>query len=511
MFIKENIMLAIAGLKANKMRAILTMLGIIIGIASVIGIVSVGNAMTSSVTSSMAEMGSSNIMINVKQRSTTNTFNANSSKDKKTGENTGNKDSKEGGAPGEGRMPGGAPGGAGGGPQGAGASGGSGMPGGAGGGMPGGGGMSGGAGGGIPGGGRMPGGGGPGGMMGSRGKSGSTAKDSDLISMDMINEMIETYSDKIDAVSISETKDSGKAKDGTLYANVNIIGTNPGYQQVKNVELTQGRYITDLDVEKTKKVAVVSDKLVTKIFGEGADPLGQEVKIYTSNAIYIYTIVGVYEYKSSGESSTTSDDDLSTDLYIPVTAAKTSSSNKNYQSLTIKAKEDVDVQAFTDELTSYFEKLYARNEKWVASASNMESMLESMTSMMTTIAMAISGIAAISLLVGGIGVMNIMLVSVTERTREIGTRKALGAKKMHIQMQFIVESMIICAIGGIIGIILGIVIGAVASNIMGYPAAISMTVIAISFTFSMAIGIFFGYYPAKKAASLDPIEALRYE
>lgn len=460
MFIKENIMLAIAGLKANKMRAILTMLGIIIGIASVIGIVSVGNAMTSSVTSSMAEMGSSNIMINVKQRSTTNTFNANSSKDKKTGENTGNKDSKEGGAPGEGRMPGG---------------------------------------------------GGPGGMMGSRGKSGSTAKDSDLISMDMINEMIETYSDKIDAVSISETKDSGKAKDGTLYANVNIIGTNPGYQQVKNVELTQGRYITDLDVEKTKKVAVVSDKLVTKIFGEGADPLGQEVKIYTSNAIYIYTIVGVYEYKSSGESSTTSDDDLSTDLYIPVTAAKTSSSNKNYQSLTIKAKEDVDVQAFTDELTSYFEKLYARNEKWVASASNMESMLESMTSMMTTIAMAISGIAAISLLVGGIGVMNIMLVSVTERTREIGTRKALGAKKMHIQMQFIVESMIICAIGGIIGIILGIVIGAVASNIMGYPAAISMTVIAISFTFSMAIGIFFGYYPAKKAASLDPIEALRYE
>ena len=125
--------------------------------------------------------------------------------------------------------------------------------------------------------------------------------------------------------------------------------------------------------------------------------------------------------------------------------------------------------------------------------------------------MGISVIAAIALLVGGIGVMNIMLVSVTERTREIGTRKALGAKSSHIKMQFITESVIICSIGGTIGIVLGIGMGIIACLVLKSPISISIPTILISFTFSMAIGVFFGYYPAKKAASLDPIEALRYE
>ena len=274
--------------------------------------------------------------------------------------------------------------------------------------------------------------------------------------------------------------------------------------------MTDGRYITERDVEGSKMVAVVSDKLVTKIFGEGADPIGQEVKIYTSSAIYCYTIVGVYTYKSSG-GSTESEEKLTTDLYIPVTAAQSSSSNKNYQTVTIRANDDVDITAFTEELQTYLDKLYIRNQDYQATASNMESMLESMTSMTSTMALAISAIAGISLLVGGIGVMNIMLVSVTERTREIGTRKALGAKSSHIKMQFIVESMIICAIGGIIGIFLGIIIGIIGAKMMGNSPVISPIVILGSFTFSMVIGIFFGYYPAKKAASLDPIEALRYE
>lgn len=469
MFIKENIALALAGLKSNKMRAILTMLGIIIGIASVISIVSVGNAMTSSVTSSMADMGTSNIMVNVTEKSTTTTTDTPQSQD---GNNGGDgKDSEMAdGDPQGGNMPGG------GGPQ--------------------------------AGGGGMPGGGGRPGMFGS---DASTPDDKDLITMDTIKDLEETFSDKIKAVSVSETKDSGKAKDGTAYANVSIKGTNPGYADVENIELIDGRYISDKDMDSAKKVAVVSDKLVTKIFGEGADPIGEQVKIYTSDAIYSYTIIGIYEYKSTGTVTTASEEKLTTDLYIPVTAVKTSSTDKNYQSLTIRANDDVDIQDFTDEVQSYFDQIYARNTEWEASVSNMESMLESMTSMMSTIALAISAIAGISLVVGGIGVMNIMLVSVTERTREIGTRKALGAKGSHIKMQFIIESMIICAMGGIIGIILGIVCGAVASNLMGYAVVISPVVILGSFTFSMAIGVFFGYYPAKKAASLDPIEALRYE
>lgn len=138
-------------------------------------------------------------------------------------------------------------------------------------------------------------------------------------------------------------------------------------------------------------------------------------------------------------------------------------------------------------------------------------MTESMSDMIGTVSIAISFIAGISLLVGGIGVMNIMLVSITERTREIGTRKALGAKNSSIRFQFIIESMILCLIGGILGILVGFLLGAIAASILGYSAAVPVAAIIIAVGFSMIIGIFFGYYPANKAARMDPIEALRYE
>jgi putative ABC transport system permease protein len=138
-------------------------------------------------------------------------------------------------------------------------------------------------------------------------------------------------------------------------------------------------------------------------------------------------------------------------------------------------------------------------------------MIDRMTEMLGTLSIAVAVIAAISLLVGGIGVMNIMLVSVTERTREIGTRKALGARNSYIRVQFVVEAIIICVIGGILGIAVGLGLGFLGSSLLGYPADASLSVIAIAVLFSMLIGVFFGYYPANKAARLDPIEALRYE
>ena len=141
----------------------------------------------------------------------------------------------------------------------------------------------------------------------------------------------------------------------------------------------------------------------------------------------------------------------------------------------------------------------------------MSSLTESMSETIDTAAVAIAFIAGISLLVGGIGVMNIMLVSITERTKEIGTRKALGAKTGSIRFQFIIESMILCLIGGLLGILLGFGIGAVAASVMGYSASAPFTAIVGSVVFSMAIGVFFGFYPANKAAKMDPIEALRYE
>ncbi len=448
MFIKENIMLAVAGLKSNKMRALLTMLGIIIGISSVIGIVSVGNALTSSVTGNVAKMGANNITISVAQRSANST----------------QKNGAGGGA--AIRLPGG--------------------------------------GGAPPGGGRT----------GSTSTSTSTKKtpeDSDLLSMEKINELSQSFSDKISAISISKNSGSGKVKDGSLYANISVIGTNDGYQEVKNITISEGRFISEQDINDVKKVAVVSDKLVAKMFSSDIDPIGQEVKVYVSGTIKSYTIIGVYKYESNGGNSSESDENLSTELYLPVTVVKTSSLDKNYQSITIKSNDNVDISAFTDELSAYLAIVYENNKDFEAKASNMQSMLSSLTTMMSTLKIAIAVIAGISLLVGGIGVMNIMLVSVTERTREIGTRKALGAKSSHIQMQFIIESMIICAIGGLIGIVLGIIIGAVGATLLKESPSISIPIILISFTFSMVIGVFFGYYPAKKAARLDPIEALRYE
>ena len=169
------------------------------------------------------------------------------------------------------------------------------------------------------------------------------------------------------------------------------------------------------------------------------------------------------------------------------------------------------VSAFAQELEAFFLSYYAANEDYEIAATTMESMTESMNDMIQTVSAAIAFIAGISLLVGGIGVMNIMLVSITERTREIGTRKALGAKNSFIRLQFIIESMILCLVGGCLGILLGFGLGAVAATMLGYSASAPVAAILIAVGFSMTIGLFFGYYPANKAAKLDPIEALRYE
>ena len=170
-----------------------------------------------------------------------------------------------------------------------------------------------------------------------------------------------------------------------------------------------------------------------------------------------------------------------------------------------------DATQFLNQVQYFFDSRYRKNEDFQVSAYSMESMVSSMTDMLSTVSLAIAVIAGISLLVGGIGVMNIMLVSITERTREIGTRKALGATNGSIQLQFIVEAVIICLIGGMIGIILGVGLGSVAAKLLGYAAKASVLSIVVSVLFSMVIGVFFGFYPANKAAKLDPIEALRYE
>ena len=205
-------------------------------------------------------------------------------------------------------------------------------------------------------------------------------------------------------------------------------------------------------------------------------------------------------------------EDPVTDLYIPMeTARKLGNQSPGYQNFTVVTSTDADTTVFLEEVEDFFASFYTRNESWTVTASSMETLVEEMTEMLDSVKLAIAAIAAISLLVGGIGVMNIMLVSITERTREIGTRKALGARQSAILLQFITEAVVICLVGGALGVALGVGLGSLGASLLGYAAKPSPAAILLAVGFSMAIGVFFGYYPARKAARMDPIEALRYE
>lgn len=293
---------------------------------------------------------------------------------------------------------------------------------------------------------------------------------------------------------------SQEVKAGTESTSANLIGTTDDYLQMNSLKLATGRSLADMDMEGRTQVALIGSEIAETLY-EGQDPLGQNIKISGNN----FKVVGVME--SAGSSMTGSND---TRVFIPYTTAQRLLKESRISQVNIgvsTAEQVEEVKAFLE--GELLDKYGSEDYYNIFDQTELLSTLQETTAMM---AVLVGGIAGISLVVGGIGIMNIMLVSVTERTREIGIRKAIGAKKRHILSQFLVESIVLSCVGGLIGVALGIGItkaaGALVESLNGN---VSFTVVAIAFGFSAAIGIIFGVYPANKAASLNPIEALRYQ
>ncbi len=433
MLIWENIKLALAGILGNKMRSVLTMLGIIIGIGSVIAIMTVSSSLTSSITSTFADMGANNITVGVRRQS----------EKQETREN---------------------------------------------------------------------------GMRFGKSNRNISLDEEDRITDEMLEELLKKFPTQISSFALSESVGSATVSVGESSANISVNGINQGYYDSQDIKLITGRYLTEEDVAGDKAVIMISDRAAEALYGEGTsyeEVLGRRILVDINNLYYSFYIVGIYEYEEDSESfSSESEEDTETESYIPISTAKEKlHSDSGYERFTLVTSETItDVTTFATTIKNYMNnKFYSENEDYKISTTTMSSMTESMSETIGTTTVAIAFIAGISLLVGGIGVMNIMLVSITERTKEIGTRKALGAKNSSIRLQFIIEAMILCLIGGLLGVLLGFGLGAIAASVMGYTASAPVAAILGSVAFSMVIGVFFGFYPANKAARMDPIEALRYE
>lgn len=356
----------------------------------------------------------------------------------------------------------------------------------------------------------------------------------DYVTQEMIDGLIEAYPDEVTGVAASNWLGSGQVRDEAdpdHYANVTVQGISPEYLEFMRLGMHAGRSLTAADNRGGKRVCLIADTMADYYFN-GHDPIGEQISVTSSEGvIWDFVVVGVYEYNQAlfGRVDTSVPErDRRTEMMIPLqTSFKLSGSNRTgYDYFDLLLTPLADVELATQHVLDYFEEVYADNPDFHIYAYNMQSDLGMINTVINVITVAVSGIAAISLIVGGVGVMNIMLVSITERTREIGVRMALGAKRRTIRTQFVIEAIVLCLIGGIIGILIGVGIGALLGQAAGFiinnmyaeysnyiimEVHPSMTAILLSLFFSMLTGVFFGYYPANKASKMEVIDALRYE
>lgn len=391
MNIKQAASLALKSIMGNKLRSFLTMLGIIIGVASVIILVSIVNGLTSNVVSIFDELGTNLITVNV----------------------------------------------------------------------------------------------------GGRG-SNRSVDPSDM------QEIVNNNTDCLMYVSPNVTLTGTVKSDSDSLDNKTVTGVSEDFDEIRVLTVENGRFFTYMDVADKSRVCVIGTYLQKELF-DGQNALGESIKINGKK----FEVVGVLEEKADSEEG--SSDDV---IYIPYTIAQKMSWNGRVTMYFFSATDTDHSEKAVSVIKSALYKVFQNENAYTVMAmAEMIDQINEITGMMST---ALAGIAGISLLVGGIGIMNIMLVSVTERTREIGIRKSLGATPWDIMSQFVVEAITTGALGGVIGILLGVAIS-FAVTLFNISSKISFPAIVISFSFSVIIGIVFGYFPAKKAARLNPIEALRYD
>ena len=277
-----------------------------------------------------------------------------------------------------------------------------------------------------------------------------------------------------------------------------VTGIGEDYGEIKGYDIVQGRFLQYMDIERRQKNCVVGSYIAQEYFGGNA--IGQSFKINGNQ----FTVVGVIDEQA--DSTEGSSDDM---VLIPYTLGRSLSRMGTVNSYTVAVTDSKMIDSVVEKIKNFLYKTLANENAYrVIAIAQILDILDDLTGQLT---MILVGIAGISLLVGGIGIMNIMLVSVTERTREIGIRKSIGAKRWDIMSQFVVEAATTSAVGGVIGIILGIAVSVLVCNLMGIPPAISPLSVVVAFSVSAGIGILFGYMPANKAAKLNPIEALRYD